>query len=142
MNIRPIRNDKDHGAALRRIAAIFDAPAGSAEADEVDVLATLVEAYEEKRWPIAAPDPVAAIKLRMEQADYTQADLARVIGSRSRASEVLSKRRALTIEMIWKLSNTWQIPPDSLIKPYAIRKKGRPPAQRRAAAAKRAPRRS
>jgi HTH-type transcriptional regulator/antitoxin HigA len=131
MNIRPIRNDDDHAAALRRIEAIFEAPVGSPEADELDVLATLVEAYEETRWPIAAPDPVAAIKLRMAQADYTQADLAKVIGSRSRASEVLNKRRGLTLEMVWKLSKKWQIPAESLIKPYKTRqKRGRSAARR------------
>ncbi|MBX3503580.1 MAG: helix-turn-helix domain-containing protein [Alphaproteobacteria bacterium] len=86
-----------------------------ADSDRFDVLATLIEAYEPKRWPIDKPSPVDAILYRMEAAGYTQGDLARLLGSRSRASEVLSRKRPLTLAMIRKLSREWNIPADCLI---------------------------
>jgi HTH-type transcriptional regulator/antitoxin HigA len=117
MKIRPIRTEADYDAALRAIEKYFDQPPrkGSPEADRFDVLATLIEAYERKRWPIDPPAPVDAILYRMETAGYTQADLARLLGSRSRASEVLSRKRPLTLAMIRKLSREWNIPADCLI---------------------------
>ena len=121
MNIRPIRTEKDHAAALRRIEALWSAAPGSAREQELDVLATLAEAYEEKRWPIAAPHPIEALKLWMETHGYSQADLAEVIGSRSRASEVLNCRRYLTVDMIWALTRKWRIPSDCLIRPYRLK---------------------
>lgn len=117
MKIRPIRTEADYDAALRAIEKYFDRPPrkGSPEADRFDVLATLIEAYERKRWPIDPPAAVDAILYRMETAGYTQADLARLLGSRSRASEVLSRKRPLTLAMIRKLSREWNIPADCLI---------------------------
>jgi HTH-type transcriptional regulator/antitoxin HigA len=105
MNIRPIRTEEDYDAALREIAPYFDREpeSGSPEADRFDVLATLIEAYEREHWPIEPPDPVEAIRYRMEQQGYTQADLAALLGSRSRASGILKRRRPLTLEMIRKL---------------------------------------
>lgn len=118
--IRPIRTDEDHAAAVADIERLWDAEPGTAEHDRLEVLGTLVDAYEARRWPIDPPDPVEAIKSRMEQAGYTQADLARVIGSRARASEVLARKRRLTLEMAWRLSTEWQIPAESLIRPYPL----------------------
>lgn len=117
MKIKPIRTEADYDAALRAIEKYFDRPPrkGTPEADRFDVLATLIEAYERKRWPIDPPAPVDAILYRMEIAGYTQADLARLLGSRSRASEVLSRKRPLTLAMIRKLSREWNIPADCLI---------------------------
>jgi HTH-type transcriptional regulator/antitoxin HigA len=121
MNIRPIRTDKDHAAALRRMEEIFGAAPDSPDEEELDVLATLVDAYEEKRWPIEVSDPIEAINLRMEQKGHTQADLAEVIGSRSRASEILKRKRGLTIDMIRAISLQWKIPAESLLGPYAVK---------------------
>lgn len=117
MKIKPIRTEADYDAALRAIEKYFDRPPrkGTPEADRFDVLATLIEAYERKRWPIDPPSPVDAILYRMETAGYTQGDLARLLGSRSRASEVLSRKRPLTLAMIRKLSREWHIPADCLI---------------------------
>ncbi|MGE0426091.1 MAG: type II toxin-antitoxin system HigA family antitoxin [Reyranellaceae bacterium] len=117
MKIKPIRTEADYDAALRAIEKYFDRPPrkGTPEADRFDVLATLIEAYERKRWPIDPPSPVDAILYRMETAGYTQGDLARLLGSRSRASEVLNRNRPLTLAMIRKLSREWNIPADCLI---------------------------
>lgn len=117
MRIKPVRTESDYDAALRAIEKYFDNPPrrGSPEADRFDVLATLIEAYERQRWPIGSPDPRDAILYRMETGGFTQADLARLLGSRSRASEVLGGRRPLTLPMIRKLSREWNIPAESLI---------------------------
>lgn len=117
MKIKPIRTEADYDAALRAIEKYFDRPPRkrTPEADRFDVLATLIEAYERKRWPIDPPAPVDAILYRMETAGYTQADLASLLGSRSRASEVLNRKRPLTLAMIRKLSREWNIPADCLI---------------------------
>jgi HTH-type transcriptional regulator/antitoxin HigA len=123
MRVQPIRSEADYDAALREIAVYFErepAP-GSAEADRFDVLAALVKAYEDKHWPIEAAHPLAAIRTIMEMRGYTQADLAKVLGSRSRASEVLNRKRHLTLEMAWALNKKWGIPADSLIRPYKLR---------------------
>jgi HTH-type transcriptional regulator/antitoxin HigA len=130
INIQPIRNEADYDAALAEIAAYFErepAP-DSAEADRFDVLSALIKAYEDERWPIEAPHPLAAIRHVMEMRGYTQADLAKVLGSRSRASEVLNRKRHLTLEMAWSLNKKWGIPAESLIRPYRLRaerKRGR-----------------
>lgn len=118
MDIKPIHTDDDHAAAMAEIERLWDAEPGTPEHDKLEVLAALVDAYEAKRWPIDPPDPVEAIRWRMEQAGYTQADLATLLGSRSRASEVLNRRRHLTTEMAWKLHREWRIPAESLIRPY------------------------
>lgn len=118
--IKPIRTDQDHADAIAAIESLWDAEPGTAEHDRLEVLGTLVDAYEAQRWPITAPDPVDAIKARMEQAGLTQTDLARLIGSRARASEILSRKRRLTLDMAWKLSQEWRIPAESLIRPYPL----------------------
>lgn len=123
MNIRPIRNETDYDWALAEIARYFSAePArGTPEADRFDILAALIEAYEARAWPIEAGDPVAAIQNFMEERGLAQSDLAQVLGSRSRASEILSRRRALTLDMIQRLAAQWHIPADLLVRPYSLR---------------------
>ena len=115
MELYPIRNDDDHARALRDIAALWDAPDDSLEADYMDALATLVHAYEQKRWPIERSTPVEIIRFMMEQNDYTQKDLGEVLGSASRASEILSGKRSLSIEQIRLLHAKWHIPVAALI---------------------------
>ncbi len=115
MNIRPIHTRQDHADALRRIDELMDAAPGTPEADELDVLATLVEAYEDEHFPIGDPDPVAAILFRMEQQGLTRKDLEPLLGSRGRVSEVLNGRRALSIQMIRRLNSELGIPLESLV---------------------------
>ena len=121
MDIRPIRTDKDHRAALAAIEACWGAPEGTEEGDKLEVLLALVEIYEAKRWPIEIDenfDPIDVLHYAIEELGHTQAELAELLGSRSRASEVLSRRRALTVEMIHKISEAWKIPADLLVRPY------------------------
>jgi HTH-type transcriptional regulator/antitoxin HigA len=121
MEIRPIRTDKDHRAALAEIDACWGAAEGSEEGDRLDVLLALVEIYEAKRWPIDIDDsfdPIDVLSYAIEDLGHTQAELAELLGSRSRASEILSRRRALTVEMIHKISETWKIPAALLVRPY------------------------
>src|SRR5580658_2955530 len=115
MAIHPIRTEADHHAALDRIEALWDAQTGTPEHDDLEVLAILVSAYEQKRWPILPPDPVEAIKFHMEQNAFRQKDLAEVIGSESRASEILNRRRPLTVRMIKAIHAAWSVPLESLI---------------------------
>lgn len=124
--LKPIRSDADHAAAVAEIEALWEAEPGTPEHDRLEVLGTLVDAYEASRWPIEAPDPVEAIKARMEASGYTQSDLGRLLGSRPRASEVLNRQRRLTVEMAWKLHRAWSIPAESLIRPYDLRAPGAP----------------
>lgn len=115
MNIRPIRNRGDHERALKRVEALMSAEDGTDAGDELDVLATLVDAYEKEHFPIDAPDPVEAIKFRMEQLDLDRKDLEPFLGSRARVSEVLNKRRRLSLAMIRSLHENLDIPLDALI---------------------------
>jgi HTH-type transcriptional regulator / antitoxin HigA len=120
--IRPIRTEEDYDAALAEIDTLMDAEADTPEGDRLDVLVTLVEAYEAKHWHIDPPDPIEAIKLRMQQQGLTRSDLEKVLGSKSRVSEVLSRKRPLTLEMIRRLHKLWRIPAESLLQP-TIRKR-------------------
>jgi HTH-type transcriptional regulator/antitoxin HigA len=123
MEIRPIRTDDDHRAVLAEIDACWGAPEGSEEGDRLDVLAALVEIYEAKRWPIDAEesfDPIDVLNYAIEELGHTQAELAELLESRSRASEILSRRRALTVDMIHRISAAWKIPADLLVRPYKI----------------------
>jgi HTH-type transcriptional regulator/antitoxin HigA len=115
MAIEPITNDADHKAALERIEAIWSARPGTPEFFELDALATLVEHYEDKRWPATATSPLEALKFAMEQQGYGQADLAGLLGSRSRASEVMNGKRWLTLGQIRKVARTWRIPVAQLV---------------------------
>lgn len=115
MDIHPIRNDRDHKRALRQIEKLWGARAGTPKADELEVWVTLVDAYEAKHHPIDPPDPVDAILFRLEQEGKTRSDLEKVIGSRARVSEILNRRRPLTIRMITRLRGEFGISADVLI---------------------------
>jgi HTH-type transcriptional regulator/antitoxin HigA len=123
MDIRPIRTDEDHRVALAAIEACWGAPEGTEEGDKLDVLTALVEIYEAKRWPIegsASFDPIDVLHYALAELGHTQVELAELLGSRSRASEILARRRALTVEMIHNISEAWKIPADLLVRPYKI----------------------
>jgi HTH-type transcriptional regulator / antitoxin HigA len=115
MNLKPIRNKKDLGEALARIDELIDAKTGAPEYDELEILSTLVEAYEEKHCPIPPPDPVEAIKFRMDQLGLKQSDIAKYFGGKNRVSEVLSRKRPLSLRMIRNLHINLKIPSDSLL---------------------------
>jgi HTH-type transcriptional regulator/antitoxin HigA len=118
MTIKPIKTKKDYQAAMNRLETIFDAKPGTPEGDELEVLGILIEKYEQEHYPIEYPDPIEAIKFRMEQMGYSQSDLAKVVGLKSRASEILNKKRKLTLEMIRQLHQSLGIPTDVLIQSY------------------------
>ena len=118
MEIKPIKTDKDYNQVLERLEIIFDAKKGSPEGDELEVLGILVDQYENKHFPIGLPDPIEAIKFRMEQMGYNQTDLANIVGLKSRASEILNKKRKLSLEMIRQLHDRLNIPTDVLIQTY------------------------
>lgn len=115
MNIKPIKTKKDHKQALKRLEEIFDARPGTPDGDELEVLSILIEHYENKQFIIDHPDPIEAIKFRMEQMGYKSADLAHFIGYKSRVSEILHKKRKLTVEMISILSKELNIPVEILV---------------------------
>jgi len=119
MRLKPIRSEIDYDTALKAIERYFNRPPkkGTAEADRFDVLATLIEAYERVRWPIPEAHPVDVIRYRMETHGYTQTDLARVLGSRARASEVMRGKRPLSLSMIRRLAGSWEIPVEALVGP-------------------------
>ncbi len=121
MEIRPIRTEADYKATLKEVSRLMesDPDLGTPDGDRLDILATLVQAYESKHYPIDLPDPVEAIKFRMEQAGLTPKDLEPMIGRMNRVYEVLNRKRALTLPMIWKLHQGLGIPAESLIKPPA-----------------------
>jgi|SRR5690606_10341485 len=118
MEIKPIKTEKDYNQALERLEVIFDAKSGSVQGDELEVLGILIDQYENEHFPIELPDPIEAIKFRMEQMGYNQSDLAKIVGLKSRASEILNKKRKLTLEMIRNLHEKLNIPTDVLIQSY------------------------
>jgi HTH-type transcriptional regulator / antitoxin HigA len=115
--IKPIRNDQDYDAALVEVERLWGANSGTAESDRLDVLATLISAYEDEHYPMDPPDPIDAIQYRMEQQGLTRKDLEPLIGSRARVTEVLSRKRSLSIAMIRKLHKGLGIPAEILIQP-------------------------
>jgi HTH-type transcriptional regulator/antitoxin HigA len=115
MNIKPIRNDDDLSAAFQRLELVFQAQAGTPEEDEMEILVTLIEAYEHKHFPIGPADPVDAIKFRLEQQGLTPKDLERYIGSSGRVSEVLNRKRGLSLQMVKRLHDGLHIPYESLL---------------------------
>ena len=118
MEIRPIKNDSDHEAALREIERLWDAAEGTEDSDKLDILVTLIEKYEESRWPVVDDsDPIDLLNYAIDELGHSQAELAELLGSRSRASEILNRRRPLTVEMIHKISQAWKIPADLLVRP-------------------------
>lgn len=118
MNIKPIKNETDYNKALQRLEVIFDARPGTPEGDELEILGILISQYENEQFPIDLPDPVEAIKFRMEQLGYNQSDLAQIIGQKSRASEILSRKRKLSLEMIRRIHDKLHIPTEVLIQLY------------------------
>lgn len=120
MRIHPIRTEKDHERAVARIEKLMSAAPGTPEGDELDVLATLVDAYEAKHHAIDAPDPVMAIQFRMEQEGLTRKDLEPFIGTRARVSEILNRKRGLTLEMVRRLRFGLGISADLLIGPAGL----------------------
>jgi len=122
MEIRPIKTEKDYDLALRRVNTLFDAKPNTNEADELDILVTLIEKYEQKHYPIPEPDPIEAIKFMMEQNGITDADLGVILNSRSRVSEIFKRKRALTITQIRVLNEKLHIPASTLIKEYTLTK--------------------
>jgi HTH-type transcriptional regulator / antitoxin HigA len=120
MNIQPIKTESDYKIALKRLEIIFDAPIGTQESDEADILALIVDEYEKKHYPIDAPDPIEAIKIRMEEMQLRQIDLVEAIGGKSRVSEILSRKRKLTVEMIRNLTKRLNLSPELLITDYQL----------------------
>lgn len=118
MEIKPIRTEYDYHQALEKLETIFDAKLGSTEGDELEVLGILIEKYENEHFPIDLPDPIEAIKFRMEQLGYNQNDLANIVGLKSRASEILNRKRKLSLEMIRQLHDKLNIPTEVLIQAY------------------------
>ena len=117
MKIRPLRTEADYDAALRAIQKFFDREPepGSPQADEFDLLGLVIADYEQRRWPVGPPDAVDAIRYRMETGGFSQADLGRLLGSRQRASEILNRKRRLTMQMASKLHHEWGIPAEALL---------------------------
>ncbi len=118
MNWKVIKSEKDYQIALKRLEEIFDSKKGSKNGDELELLSLLIDNYENEKFPIDLPDPIAAIKFRMEQLGYNQKDLSQVIGLKSRVSEILNKKRKLTLDMIRKLHEVLGIPTEVLVKEY------------------------
>ncbi len=118
MNIKPIKTAQDYQEALNRLELIFDAQKNTSEGDELEVLGILIEKYEDEHFPIDLPDPIEAIKFRMEQMGYTQNDLAKIMGLKSRASEILSRKRKLSLEMIRLIHQRLKIPTEVLVQAY------------------------
>ena len=118
MNVKVIKTEEDYQQALTRLEEIFDAPIDSPEGDEAEILSILIEKYEDEHYPIGPPDPIEAIKFRMEQMDMKKSDLVKIIGYKSRVSEIFSRKRKLTLQMIRRLHDTLKIPYETLIADY------------------------
>ena len=118
MKIKPIKNKKDYEQAMERLEVIFDAKKGSELGDELEILGMLIENYENEKFLIDFPDPIEAIKFRMEQLGYNQTDLANIVGLKSRASEILNRKRKLSLEMIRQIHSSLNIPTEVLIQAY------------------------
>ncbi len=120
MNITPIKTETDYRNALKRLEQIFDATIGTSDSDEADVIGLLIDEYEKKHYPIDTPDPIEAIKIRMEEMHLKQGDLVDVIGGKSRVSEILNRKRKLTVDMIRKLNKRLNLSPSLLINDYPL----------------------
>ena len=122
MDIKPIKTDADHKTALREIEQLWGAAEGTADGDRLDILATLADAYEERRWPLEELDPVQAIEAAMAHDGHSRADLAVLIG-KNRATEILKRQRPLTLPMIRRISAEWNVPEALLVREYAVEKR-------------------
>jgi len=120
MNIKPIRTEKDYDLTLKRVELLMDAEFGSEDFDELEILTTLLENYESKHYPIDTPDPIEAIKFRMEQEGLRQKDLVEIFGNKVRVSEILNKKRRLTLDMIRNINQDLDIPFESLLNKYEL----------------------
>ena len=120
MTIKLIKSENDYQEALARMDEIFDAQEGTSESDEADILALLIDDYENQNYPIEAPDPIEAIKIRMEEMDLKQKDLASELGGKNRVSEILNKKRKLTVEMIRNLAEKLKLSASLLIQDYNL----------------------
>ena len=120
--VRPVRTEADYEAARNEIGRLMTARAGTPEGDRLDVLSTLIEAYETEHHAIDAPDPIALVEFAMEQRGADRAELEPMIGGRGRVSEVLSRKRALSLSMIRKLNTEWALPADVLVRSYSLRR--------------------
>ena len=118
MKIKVIKTEEEYHIALKRLEVVFDSPADTPEGDEADILGLLIEKYEDEHYPIEAPDPIEAIKFRMEQMNMDNNDLAKVIGYKSRVSEIFNRKRKLNLRMIRNLHEKMKIPYESLISDY------------------------
>jgi len=122
VEVRPIRSEQDYEAALLEIEGLMKAEPGTSEGDRLDVLATLVQAYEAEHHAIEAPDPIALIQFAMEQRGLDRSDLQPMLGGRGRVSEIITRKRPLTLEMIRRLQSGLGLPADALVRPYSLRK--------------------
>ena len=120
MDIKPIKTEQDYNEALKRLEKIFDAPVNSKEGDEAEILSLLIDNYENKFYPIDAPDPIEAIRIRMEEMNIKQKDLVGVIGGKSHVSEILNKKKRLTVEMIRKLEDLLHLSASILVNNYRL----------------------
>lgn len=120
MTLKLIKTENDYQIALARLDEIFDAKSGTSESDEADILALLIDEYENKNFPIEAPDPIEAIKIRMEELNLKQKDLVGIIGGKSRVSEILNKRKKLTVEMVRTLAERLNLSVQILIRDYQL----------------------
>ena len=120
MELKPIKTDKDYRNALERLEVIFDAPIDTKEGDEAEILSLLLENYENEHFPIEAPDPIEAIKIRMEELNMRQKDLVGIIGGKSRVSEILNRKKRLTVDMIRDLERILQISASVLVNNYQL----------------------
>ena len=123
MKLKPIKTDKDYRDALERLEIIFDAPINTKEGDEAEILSLLIQNYENEHYPIDAPDPIEAIKIRMEELNMRQKDLVGIIGGKSRVSEILNRKKRLTVDMIRDLEGILQISASVLVRKYQLDKK-------------------
>lgn len=123
MNIEPLKTNKDYEKALKRMELLFDALEGTVESDEADILALIIDDYEKKHFPIEAPDPIEAIKIRMEEMHLKQSDLVNEIGGKSRVSEILNRKRKLTVDMIRNLTSRLNLSANILVKDYQLNRK-------------------
>ena len=123
MKLKPIKSEIDYRNALKRLEVIFDAPIDTKEGDEAEILSLLIENYENEHYPIEAPDPIEAIKIRMEELNMRQKDLVGIIGGKSRVSEILNRKKRLTVEMIRELERILEISASVLVNNYQLEKK-------------------
>lgn len=131
MNIAPLKTNKDYENSLKRLELLFDAPKATPESDEADILALVIDDYERRHFPIEAPDPIEAIKIRMEEMNLKQSDLVNEIGGKSRVSEILNRKRKLTVDMIRNLTSRLNLSADILVKDYQLNREKTPTPARR-----------